>query len=139
MKVVPGTQDMEVICPEKADLSTSFTIDSVPVPDGLEPLQLELKAGDVLFFNGSVVHGSTPNTSKTRFRRSLINHYVPASTTEMSRWYHDAVRTFDQRPVSIGVATGGGPCGEAAGRHCQDAETSTPLKVLAFVCGLSMR
>ena len=61
-----------------------FTDLVVEPPPGLTPQMMELEAGDVLFFNGSVIHGSTPNTSADRFRRSLIFHYVPASTVEMS-------------------------------------------------------
>lgn len=117
MSVVPGTQGMEIKCPESADLSTSFTNDYVKVPEGMKPVLCELAAGDVLFFNGSLVHGSTPNTSMTRFRRSLINHYVPEGTTEMSHWYHGAMRTFDKRKKVIGVAEGGGPCGSDTARH----------------------
>lgn len=121
MSVVPGTQNMDIACPEKADLTTSFTTEYVRPPEGLEPLMLNLKAGDVLFFNGSVVHGSTPNTSKTRFRRSLINHYVPESTTELSHWYFGAIRTFEGRGDSsaknIAKSEWGGPCGTDAGHH----------------------
>lgn len=117
MTVVPGTQNMEVICPDRADPAISFTQDLVRLPPGLSPVPVNLAAGDVLFFNGSLVHGSTPNTSPTRYRRSLIFHYVPESTTEMSHWYHGAIRTFDHRPASIAVAQGGGPCGEATSRH----------------------
>jgi ectoine hydroxylase-related dioxygenase (phytanoyl-CoA dioxygenase family) len=117
MSVVPGTQDMEVVCPEAADPSTSFTGDYVKVPEGMKPVLCELRAGDVLFFNGSLVHGSTPNSSKTRFRRSLINHYVPEGTTEMSHWYHGAIRTFDRSERKMGIASGGGPCGTATARH----------------------
>ena len=78
----------------------------------------DMRAGDVLFFNGSLIHGSTPNTSATRFRRSLIFHYVPEGSLEMSEWYQ-ALR-FDGRPVAIPAATGGGPCGTeqaVAGPH----------------------
>jgi hypothetical protein len=74
------------------------------------PVPVDLKAGDVLFFNGSVIHGSYPNTSKTRFRRSLIFHYVPLTSQELSQWYREPM-TFDGRVVEIAAATGGGPCG----------------------------
>ncbi|KAJ3052249.1 hypothetical protein HK097_006641 [Rhizophlyctis rosea] len=118
MSVVPGTQDLEIACPEPADLSTSFTTEFVRPPEGLVPRLLDLKAGDVLFFNGSVVHGSTPNTSKERFRRALICHYVPESTEELSHWYFGAIRTFDGS-VKDGIrkSTWGGPCGTDAGHH----------------------
>ena len=41
-----------------------------------------MKAGDTLFFNGSLIHGSGPNRSKDRFRRSFICHYVSQSHRE---------------------------------------------------------
>ena len=46
-----------------------------------------MKAGDVLFFHGSLVHGSRPNSTTDRFRRSLIFHYVPRASVEVSRFY----------------------------------------------------
>ena len=54
---------VELVCPEQADLTESFTNAEVPVPEGLSKVQTRMKAGDVLFFHGSVVHGSRPNTS----------------------------------------------------------------------------
>lgn len=119
MVVVPGTQNMEVACPQVSDSKLSFTDAHVPIPDGLQAVPVPLKAGDVLFFNGSVVHGSYPNTSKTRFRRAFICHYVPASSAELSHWYTNP-RRFDGTGATIAPATGGGPCGvthEAIGPH----------------------
>jgi CRP-like cAMP-binding protein len=40
-----------------------------------------MEPGDVLFFNGSTIHVSGPNKSTDRFRRSIIFHYLPHSTT----------------------------------------------------------
>ena len=37
-----------------------------------------MKAGDVLFFHGKTIHGSPPNVTNDRFRRSFICHYVGA-------------------------------------------------------------
>ncbi len=110
MKIVPGSHREDVICPQKADPTVSFTSEYVPVPDGMEAVHCDMKAGDVLFFNGSVIHGSTPNTSARRFRRSLIFHYVPRHSQELSHWYKSPT-TFDGEVVQIAEATGGGPCG----------------------------
>jgi ectoine hydroxylase-related dioxygenase (phytanoyl-CoA dioxygenase family) len=110
MMVVPGSSNMQIVCPEKADPRESFTTEHVPIPEGLKPQPLRLKAGDVLLFNGSVIHGSYPNTSKDRFRRSLICHYVPSSTIELAHWYEDPM-SFDGTRQTIAPATGGGPCG----------------------------
>src|SRR4051812_35202728 len=109
---VPGTADMEIACPERADPSKFFTTEHVEPPPGARPVAVNLKAGDVLFFNGSVVHGSYPNTSRTRFRRALICHYVPAGTRELSNWYRFPT-SFDGAQHTIVEATGGGPCGNA--------------------------
>jgi ectoine hydroxylase-related dioxygenase (phytanoyl-CoA dioxygenase family) len=112
MVLVPGTHKMEIVCPEKADSTRFFTTEWIPVPEGKREVPAELKAGDVLFFNGSVIHGSYPNESKDRFRRSLICHYVPQSTAEMSAWYQ--CMRFDQTPVPLKANPDGGPCGTLA-------------------------
>lgn len=110
MVCVPKTNDMDIACPEKADPAKFFTTDHVEPPPGTKPVPVNLKAGDVLFFNGSVIHGSYPNTSRTRFRRSLIFHYVPLHSQELSHWYRQPM-TFDGNVVAIPPTTGGGPCG----------------------------
>jgi phytanoyl-CoA hydroxylase len=109
MMCVPQTATLDIACPEKADPALFFTTEHVEPPPGLEPQMMRLKAGDVLFFNGSVIHGSTPNTSADRFRRSLIFHYIPESTMELSHWY-EAV-SFDGVKQEIAVNMDGGPCG----------------------------
>ena len=114
MVVVPGTANLEVACPEKSDPEKFFTTEHVEPPPGTRPVPLTLKAGDVLFFNGSLIHGSYPNTSTTRFRRSLIFHYVPEGSEELSHWYKSPTR-FDEVIVPINEATGGGPCGTVSG------------------------
>ncbi|QNE17756.1 phytanoyl-CoA dioxygenase family protein [Kribbella qitaiheensis] len=113
LAVVPGSHRVELVCPEEADLTESFTNVEVPIPDGLSKVQTRMKAGDVLFFHGSVVHGSRPNTSIDRFRRSLIFHYIPEESTEIASFYNPLVRP-DRRPLTIAEAIGGGPCGDYA-------------------------
>ena len=129
LQVIPKTNTIPVICPEKnADPTQSFTKEIVPMkellktmgttfgkdliatPEGVEKHKLKMKAGDVLFFNGSVVHGSGPNESKDRFRRSFICHYVGASCQEISEHYHPL---YDRHGVEQArrVSQDGGPCG----------------------------
>jgi hypothetical protein len=109
MMVVPGSNVLDIACPEQADPTVSFTDAHVPVPKDLVATPVDLKAGDVLFFNGSVIHGSYPNTSTDRFRRAFICHYVPRASAELSHWYHTL--DFDGNPIAIPPSTGGGPCG----------------------------
>ncbi|MEV0283019.1 phytanoyl-CoA dioxygenase family protein [Kribbella sp. NPDC050820] len=114
LAVVPGSHRTELVCPEQdADLTESFTSAEVPVPDGLAKVQTKMQAGDALFFHGSVVHGSRPNSTADRFRRSLIFHYVPEASVEIAAFYDPLVRP-DRRTISIPLAIGGGPCGDYA-------------------------
>jgi len=110
MRVAPGTQNLPVLCPTRADTSVSFTDVTVPIPSDLEVTPVFMKAGDVLFFNGSLIHGSFPNRSRDRFRRSLIGHYITGSATEVGRFYHPALR-MDGSMIELDASAGGGPCG----------------------------
>jgi phytanoyl-CoA hydroxylase len=112
LQVCPGTHRMDLACPDHADLSTSFVDDFVPPPAGHEPVGLELDPGDVLFFTGSVVHGSDPNSTTDEWRRSFISHYMPASATHIGRWYLPHLYDFDGRRISRDSTQWGGPCGE---------------------------
>lgn len=111
LMVVPGSQDLPVMCLTKSDTTKSFTDVEVPVPDGMEVRPVIMKAGDVLFFNGQVIHGSNPNTSKDRFRRSLISHYVIGDCTSVSQHYFPVYR-MDKTIVDLEFSVGGGKCGE---------------------------
>ena len=92
MNVVPRSHLEGVKCPHLADMNASFTTEEVDVPAGLEAIPAVMKAGDVLFFGGETIHGSTPNSSQDRFRRAFICHYVPATTTAMNGGYLPLLR-----------------------------------------------
>ncbi|MEI2736190.1 MAG: phytanoyl-CoA dioxygenase family protein [Rhodoblastus sp.] len=64
----------------------------MPLPPDADVRPVVMKAGDVLFFNGQLVHGSYPNTSQDRFRRSLIGHYIQGDAEQVGHWYHPALR-----------------------------------------------
>lgn len=120
MMCVPDTQDYDIQCPGPADSKLYFTSERVPVPEGKVAVLPAMHPGDVLFFNGSTVHGSGPNTSTDRFRRSLICHYVPATTVELSSWYADIYDFTGTQLYHVAANEDGGPCGtaqEASGPH----------------------
>ncbi len=106
----PGTHTYEVQCPELANPDESFTTDFVAPPNGSDPVPALLEPGDVLFFNGSVVHGSRPNQTADRWRRSFICHYMPASAKQIARDYDPCLR-FDGSEYRVDFVEGGGPCG----------------------------
>lgn len=110
MQIVPGSHNWPVLCNTKADTTESFTDVTVPIPAGTSIAPVVMRAGDVLFFNGSLVHGSFPNTSTDRFRRALIGHYIEGDAEQVGRWYHPVLR-MDGSEVVLAASPGGLPCG----------------------------
>lgn len=110
LQVVPRTHTLPTLCTVDADSSVSFAGDTVILPEGMTPIPVIMEPGDVLFFNGQLVHGSYPNSSQDRFRRSLIGHYIVAEAEKVSKWYHPVLR-MDGSEVEMGVSPFGGPCG----------------------------
>ncbi|MFH5182172.1 phytanoyl-CoA dioxygenase family protein [Paenibacillus sp. TAB 01] len=99
LMVVPRSNRFAVECPNTADPAVSFTKEEVKVPEGYEAVPAVMEAGDVLFFNGSVIHGSYPNRSADRFRRAFICHYSDADTNRIGKYYkplyrHDGTEVF---------------------------------------------
>ena len=111
LEVVPGTQDMPMICNEPADLTKSFSGGMVKLP-GMEAVPIIMKKGDVIFFNGSLVHGSGPNLSTTRFRRIMVGHYIEGKADQVAKYYFPVFR-MDGIEIESGLESveGGGPCG----------------------------
>jgi phytanoyl-CoA hydroxylase len=119
LQVVPASHDLPVLCTEKADTSVSFTDVTVPVPAGTETRSISMEPGDVLFFNGSLIHGSGPNTSRDRFRRALIGHYIEGTAREVAQFYHPVLR-MDGTVADLAFGHRGDRCGvwvEREGRH----------------------
>ena len=110
MRIVPGSHEWPILCTEKADTRVSFTDVTVPLPPDAEVRPVLMAPGDVLFFNGALVHGSYPNTSADRFRRALIGHYIDGAAEQVAQFYHPALR-MDGTPLELAVSPGGGACG----------------------------
>jgi ectoine hydroxylase-related dioxygenase (phytanoyl-CoA dioxygenase family) len=60
------------------------------VADRYDPILASANAGDVVFFNGHVLHRSKTNWSADRFRRSFVGHYCNARS--FTQWGEDANR-----------------------------------------------
>jgi phytanoyl-CoA hydroxylase len=110
LEVVPGTQDLPLLCTVKADTTLSFTDITVPLAPGMRPVPIIMAPGDVLFFNGSLIHGSHPNVSQDRFRRALIGHYIVGEAEKVAQFYHPVLR-MDGREVDLGISERGDRCG----------------------------
>ena len=110
MRVIPGSHEWPILCTASADSSVSFTDVTVPIPEGVEAVPVIMDAGDVLFFNGSLVHGSYPNTSQNRFRRALIGHYIEDRAEQVTKFDQPVLR-MDGTAFEIDGVEEGGPCG----------------------------
>jgi phytanoyl-CoA hydroxylase len=110
MQVVAGSHIWPMLCTVEADITKSFSGVTVPIPEDSDVRPVVMRAGDVLFFNGSLVHGSYPNTSQDRFRRTLIGHYIEGDAQKVGQWYHPVLQMNGQQ-LDFGVSPGGLPCG----------------------------
>jgi hypothetical protein len=130
MEIVPGSHKWDILCTIDADTSISFTSVTVPLPPGVSPVPVPMKAGDVLFFNGSIVHGSAPNVTTDRFRRALIGHYVQGTAEQMSKGYQPlynwdgaqvtlTTNEIEGSVCGVWVEKGGEPVIEMAGHELQ--------------------
>ena len=68
--------------------------DLAKIADRYPQLLVPAKAGDVVFFNGHVLHRSKQNYSTDRFRRSFVSHYCNARS--FTQW------GSDERPARPG-------------------------------------
>jgi ectoine hydroxylase-related dioxygenase (phytanoyl-CoA dioxygenase family) len=108
--LIDDTANEPIVCPGTADPSLSFTTHLVPIPEGKQAVPCMLNAGDTLFFNGNTIHGSGPNRSKDRFRRSFVCHYIPRSARRISKFYLPLLESSGNE-IMIESNTGGGACG----------------------------
>lgn len=79
LRFVPGSHKLGLISPVIPG-HHSYYGQMVVVPPGYEVVPIETRPGDVVFFDGNAIHGSTANVSKDRWRRAFVTHYVREST-----------------------------------------------------------
>jgi ectoine hydroxylase-related dioxygenase (phytanoyl-CoA dioxygenase family) len=86
--VIPGSHKPGIIWPtaphgsdefDSADAAHAFPFDEATA------IPVEVKAGDVVFFNGYLLHRSFRNRS-SGFRRALVNHYMRAESLLPWAW-----------------------------------------------------
>lgn len=87
LSIFPGSHRESILEMKPTDTSQSFTAHAVIPPPQYQQMPVSMKAGEVLFFHGQLIHGSMPNRSPSRFRRSFICHYIPASSEHFNEAY----------------------------------------------------
>ena len=92
MRFVQGTGNSEILEPKKiydenADTFAGYT-QTLEVSDVNKIITLNTHPGDIVIYNGNVIHDSLPNNSNTSFRNSIITHYAPISTKKITLNYN---------------------------------------------------
>ncbi|WP_372009758.1 phytanoyl-CoA dioxygenase family protein [Paenibacillus chitinolyticus] len=88
MTFVPGTHSLDLQVPEgdASDVRRYFSDEGQWLKDyeTAEMVKVATNPGDVIFFNGNIVHGSSDNLSRHRFRRSLLIHFTGVSVEKLA-------------------------------------------------------
>ena len=111
MKIVPGTQNLPVLCTERANTVESFTDTTVPIPPGKPRRPGADGAG------GRLLLQRLPDP---RQRAQLQHRPLPAlpdrplhrrpTPEQVAKFYHPVLR-MDGTAVDLGISERGGPCG----------------------------
>lgn len=112
--VVPGSNRKDIHCPADGSEAWLGYGDShiKPFPRDVKPIPVEVPKGATMFFGGNLIHGSGPNRTKDRFRRTFIGHYIDAASDQVAKFYHPVLNMQGEVMTSIAAPTGGGPCGD---------------------------
>ncbi len=113
--VSPGSHRRDIFCPDKTKNETWLAYGDShinPFPRDLKPVPVEVPRGSTLFFGGNLVHGSGPNRTLDRSRRTFIGHYIDEVSEAVGQHYHPVLDMNGQVVSRVAKATGGGPCGD---------------------------
>jgi phytanoyl-CoA hydroxylase len=112
--VVPGSHRHDIICPEKDGETWMNYGDShiTKFPRDQKPVPVPVPRGATMFFGGNLIHGSGPNRTKDRSRRTFIGHYIDEASEQVSSFYHPVLNMRGETVSKVAMATGGGPCGD---------------------------
>lgn len=113
--MVPGSHRMGIQCPEKNRAERWLNYGDSHIskfPRETKPVPVPVKRGQTLFFGGEVIHGSGPNRSTKRWRRTFIGHYADDSTGSIAKFYHPILNMKGEVVSNVAEHSGGGPCGD---------------------------
>lgn len=112
--VAPGSQRKNLICPSEGAAEWMSYGDShiKPFPRDLKPMPVEVPRGSTMFFGGHLVHGSGPNRTTDRWRRTFIGHYVDDVSEQVASYYHPVINRRGEAVDGLHLPEGGGPCGD---------------------------
>jgi ectoine hydroxylase-related dioxygenase (phytanoyl-CoA dioxygenase family) len=112
--VVPESHRGDLLCPENGGEKWLGYGDThiTKFPRGRKPVAVPVPRGSTLFFNGNLIHGSGPNRTTHRARRTFIGHYIDSASEQVAKFYHPVLDMRGQVVSDIKIPEGGGPCGD---------------------------
>jgi ectoine hydroxylase-related dioxygenase (phytanoyl-CoA dioxygenase family) len=78
----------------------------------MKAVPVRVPRGGVAFFGGHLIHGSGPNRTKDRSRRTFIGHYIDQTSEQVAHFYHPVLDRHGNAVTGIRIPEGGGPCGD---------------------------
>ncbi|HSI87194.1 MAG: phytanoyl-CoA dioxygenase family protein [Candidatus Methylacidiphilales bacterium] len=112
--VVPRSHKSPILCPEK-DAGRWMNYGDSHIskfPRDEKPVCVPVPRGGTMFFSGNLIHGSGPNRTPDRSRRTFIGHYVNCASEELSQFYHPVLNRDGEVVSTIQAVKKGGPCGD---------------------------
>jgi phytanoyl-CoA hydroxylase len=112
--VVPGSHRKGIVCPaDAADTWMSYGDSHIkPFPRDARPEPVIVPAGATMFFHGQLIHGSGPNRTTDRSRRTFIGHYIDETSEQVAQFYHPVLNAHGDPVPRLRAPAGGGPCGD---------------------------
>jgi len=113
--VVPGSHKGNILCPSDTQKERWMDYGDSHIskfPREAKPEPVVVQRGETMFFGGNLIHGSGPNRTKDRFRRTFIGHYIDEASDHVARFYHPVLNMQGEPVSNVAVYNGGGPCGD---------------------------
>ena len=112
--VVPGSHRKDIICPAgEAEPWMSYGDTHIkPFPKDMKAVPVIVPRSSTMFFGGNLIHGSGPNRTADRSRRTFIGHYIDNVSEEVAGFYHPVLDRRGEIVSRLKAPEGGGPCGD---------------------------
>ena len=112
--VVPKSNSGDILCPDgEVDRWMNYGDSHIgKFPRDQKPVPVIVKRGETMFFGGNLIHGSGPNRTKNRYRRTFIGHYIDEASEQVAQFYHPVLNMAGEVVSRVSIPVGGGPCGD---------------------------
>lgn len=113
--VVPGSHRGDILCPSEKSKERWLNYGDSHIghfPRDQKPVPVSVPRGATMFFSGNLIHGSGPNRTSHRWRRTFIGHYIDEASQQVARFYHPVLNMRGEAVTSVQEYQGGGPCGD---------------------------